>query len=236
MGTPRTVRGIGLVAALAVVTAGCVPGIGGEDPASSTPPPVGHGRLSEEQAASVLPGDDQMPSGFRRDTVEQETSGDDPQSTAYPATCLDVRLAGDVGKDLRTHRTTRVKRAWAGEVGGSLTVTVSSHDVAVPTQLFDDAGSAQGQCATFQLIDESGTSSWKLSPVTFPPLGERTYSMRVESTTEGDVFKGGVVQVAGVSVGHNLVHVVYAAGPGSRYDSRIVETVARTTVDNLEAL
>lgn len=236
MGTPRTVRALGLVAALAVVTAGCLPGSGGDDPPSTAAPAVGHGQLNEDQAESVLPQEDQMPAGFRRDTVDEEPSGEDPQASAYPASCLDVRLAGEVGKDLRTHRTTRARRTWAGEVGGSLTVSVSSHDVDVPAELFDDAGAAQGECATFQLIDDSGTSTWKLSPVTFPPLGERTYSMRVESTTEGDVFKGGVVQMAGVSVGHNLVHVVYAAGPASKYDSGIVERVARTTVDNLEAL
>lgn len=99
-------------------------------------------------------------------------------------------------------------------------MTVSSHDQPVPAQLFDDAGAAESQCGTFQLIDKEGTTSWT----------------RVEATTEGDIFRGGVIQIAGVSVGNNLVYVVYSAGPASRYEPTAVETFAKTTVDNLDAL
>ena len=100
----------------------------------------------------------------------------------------------------------------------------------------DDAGAAESQCGTFQLIDKEGTTSWKLSRVAFPQLGDRTYTTRVEATTEGDIFRGGVIQIAGVSVGNNLVYVVYSAGPASRYEPTAVETFAKTTVDNLNAL
>ena len=123
-----------------------------------------------------------------------------------------------------------------GSEGGYLSVTVSSHDQPVPAQLFDDAGAAESQCGTFQLIDKEGTTSWKLSRVAFPQLGDRTYTTRVEATTEGDIFRGGVIQIAGVSVGNNLVYVVYSAGPASRYEPTAVETFAKTTVDNLNAL
>lgn len=239
MGNPGTaVRGLATLTA-ALLMSGCVPSISGSGGSETPPPPpAGSGQLSQEQVDAAMPTDDQLPQGFSVDPegMAEDTSGNDPESTAYPATCLDVRLAGTTGKELKTHLVTRQKKSFIGDNGGSLTVTVSTHDEQVPGKLFDDAGAAQSQCGTFQLIDSSGTSSWKLAQVTFPQLGERTYATRVESTTEGDIFKGGVIQLAGVSVGNNLVYVVYSSGPASEYDPTAVETFAKATVDNLNAL
>ncbi|MDN5717406.1 MAG: hypothetical protein L0G89_09240 [Janibacter sp.] len=235
MGYPRTaVRGLATLTALLLV-GGCVPPVlGSDDP---PPPPVGTGTLTEEQVRSALPQVEQAPEGFHLDP-EEEDSAPEPgdEATAYPASCLDIRLAGTAGKALKPHRKARLKRSFAGDNGGSLTVTITSHDQAVPAQLFDDAGAAQSQCGTFQLIDETGTSSWKLARVAFPQIGDRTYSARVESTTEGDIFQGGVVQIAGASRGNNLVYVVYASGPQSEYDPAAVETFTTATINNLDAL
>lgn len=235
MGHPRTAaRGLVMLGALALV-AGCIPTLADDDPSGDpSTAKVGAGQLTEEQIASVLPGEDEIPEGFSPEPDDGAPS--DPEATAYPATCLDVRLAGTAGKELGTHRTARRTADFVGSEGGYLSVTVSSHDQPVPAQLFDDAGAAESQCGTFQLIDKEGTTSWKLSRVAFPQLGDRTYTTRVEATTEGDIFRGGVIQIAGVSVGNNLVYVVYNAGPASRYEPTAVETFAKTTVDNLNAL
>lgn len=235
MGTRHTAtRTIAALGGLLLV-AGCVPTLSKDDP--TAPPAVGAGTLSEDQIDSALPREDQLPEGFSLDSeTDEDTPGADDESTAYPASCLDIRLAGTTGKELGTHKTSKRKRSFVGENGGALSVTVTSHDQAVPAQLFDDAGAAQSQCGTFQLIDESGTTSWKLAPLAFPQIGDRTYSARVESTTDGDIFKGGVIQVAGASRGNNLVYVVYAAGPASQYDSTAVEALTKTTIDNIDAL
>lgn len=236
MGYPRTAaRGLATLTALLLVS-GCVPAIvGGDDP--PPPPPVGAGTLTEDQVRGALPQAEQAPEGFHVDPDEGDSASEPgDEATAYPASCLDIRLAGTAGKALKPHRKARLKRTFAGDDGGSLTVTIASHDQAVPAQLFDDAGAAQGSCGTFQLIDETGTSSWKLAPVAFPQIGDRTYSARVESTTEGDIFKGGVVQIAGASRGNNLVYVVYASGPQSEYDPEAVATFTKATIDNLNAL
>lgn len=113
-----------------------------------------------------------------------------------------------------------------------LSVEITTYDEEVPSTLFDKAGEALGQCDTFQIIDKYGPSDWKLSPVSLQPVGDRTYGVRVENTTEGDTFQGGVVQVATASLGHNRVHVVHSAGPASKYHSAAVETLLKTTVDN----
>lgn len=236
MGTSRTARrGAATLAALALLT-GCVPTLaddGGDGDATR----VGAGQLDEEQLSGVLPRVEQQPPGFSVDPDSGNGADQsDPEATAYPASCLDLRLAGAAGTDLKTHEQAAVKREFVGDNGGFLSVTVTSHDTAVPDELFDDAGAAQGACGTFQLIDSQGPTSWKLSPVTFPQMGDRSYSTRVESTTEGDIFEGGVIHLAASSVGNNLVYVVYSSGPASEYDPTAVESFTRATVDNLTAL
>lgn len=238
MGNARTAgRALATLTALALLT-GCVPGL---VPERDRPPadPVSHGQLSAEQLGAVLPTEEQLPEGFSiEEGAEGQDSdaGPDPEATAYPATCLDVRLGGTSGTDLASHKVAGATRSFVGDEGGTLSVKVSTHDLPVPGKLFDDAGAAQSQCGTFQLIDNGGVTTWKLARVAFPQLGDRTYATRVESTTEGDIFKGGVVQLAAVSLGHNLVYIVYSAGPASRYDPTAVETFAQATVDNLAAL
>lgn len=234
---PRTaVRGLVGLAALALVS-GCVPGVGGDDGGDGPEQqPVGRGQLTEAQVESALPKEEQAPEGFAIDDEVDEDSAPDTEGSAYPASCLDVRLAGNARDDLAPHQKTKLKRSFTGDNGGVLSVTVTSYDTQVPDRLFDDAGASQSGCGTFQLIDKTGTTSWKLDQVAFPQLGDRTYSTRAESTTDGDIFKGGVVQIAGVSVGNNLIYTVYAAGPQSAYDPAAAETLTKATVDNLNAL
>lgn len=233
--TAAAIRGLTALSALVLVSA-CVPGLGDDE--SAPPAPVGSGQLSDEQLTAALPHDDQVPQGFTREVAEEAEAADDtdPEATAYPATCLDLRLAGESGTELKKHVKTKQKTSFQGEKGGYLSVTISSHDQAVPATLFDDAGAAQSQCGTFDLIDKDGTTSWKVEPLAFPQMGDRTYSARVEATTKGDIFEGGVVQIAGISVGNNLVYVVYSAGPKSTFDPTAAETFAQATVDNLDAL
>lgn len=234
---PRTaVRGLVGLAALALVS-GCVPGIGADAGGDgSDPHPVGRGQLTEEQIETVLPTDEQAPEGFAVDHGANEEYDPDAEGSAYPVSCLDVRLAGAARDDLDTHQKTKQRRTFTGDNGGSLSVRVTSYDTVIPDRLFDDAGASQSGCGTFKLIDKTGTTSWKLDQIAFPQMGDRTYSTRVEATTKGDPFRGGVVQIAGVAVGNNLIYTVYASGPQSAYDPAAVETFTQATVDNLNAL
>lgn len=232
--TRATARAAVGTAALALV-AGCIPSIGGSDD-PSTSQQVGRTQLGEEQLRSALPTDEQTPKGFTVDTAT-ESEPPDPESTTYPAVCEDVRLSGKVADELKEHSTGSAKKDYVGPGGlGVLSVEITTYDEEVPSTLFDKAGEALGQCDTFQIIDKYGPSDWKLSPVSLAPVGDRTYGVRVENTTEGDTFQGGVVQVATASLGHNRVHVVHSAGPASKYHSAAVETLLKTTVDNLESL
>ena len=99
------------------------------------------------------------------------------------------------------------------------------------TRISSSSGRAAGS-----VCGGSDSRNTRLSPVSLQPVGDRTYGVRVENTTEGDTFQGGVVQVATASLGHNRVHVVHSAGEASTYRSEAVEQLVGATVAELEAL
>lgn len=113
---------------------------------------------------------------------------------------------------------------------------MTSHASPVPGELFDDAGAAQSSCAEFSKTDHGETTEWKIVPANMEPMGDRTYVVGLRMTDGDDLFTGGLVRLGGVSIGHNLVYIVFSAGPESQLSPEVVEHLARATVDNLEEL
>lgn len=232
-------RGSAVVAALAMTTA-CLPGQdrdGGDGGGESESTSKGGQQLSEEQARSVLPDEDELPGELQiDDTKDTADTAHDPESTSYPATCLDVELNGEEGKALDSHIKTKTTQNYTGDYGGVVSVTVVSHDIPVPGELFDAAGAALASCSEFSKIDKRGTTKWKVEPAALPPMGDRTYVVGLEMLSGDKLFSGGKAQLAGVTIGHNLVYIVYTAGPKSQLSTEVVEEMTRTTVDHLEQL
>ena len=236
-------RGGAVLAALLLTTA-CLPAndSGGDDEETSESLPKGGQQLTEEEIRSVLPGEDEVPQEMGRDDEEVDEAAHDPESSSYPATCRDVELDGEEGTALDEHQTAKVTQGYTGSYGGVVNVTVASHDEVVPGELFDAAGAAQETCTEFTKTNKDAstnkvsTTKWKLTPATIKPMGERTYIANLEMLSGDEVFKGGTVQLVGVTIGHNLVYIVYSAGPKSNLSTQVVEELAQTTVDNLEAL
>lgn len=221
-------RSSAAVAALVLTTA-CLPGSDGEGSEATA---KGGAQLTEEEARAALPGKDELPSelGLDGDDVPPR----DSEASSYPTTCRDVELKGEEGAALEEHITAKAGQNYAGENGGVITVTVTSHDRPVPGALFDDAGAAESTCAEFSKTDNQGTTKWKIVPSNLAPMGERTYVTGLEMLEGDELFTGGRIQLAGVAIGHNLVYIVYSAGPYSELPLSLVETVAQTTVENLE--
>lgn len=232
----RGLRTSAVIAALAM-TAACLPGdegSSGDGGGESESPAKGGQQLSEEQARSVLPEEGELPGELAPEDPPETQR--DPETTSYPATCLDVELDGKEGQALDEHVKVKAKQNYAGDFGGVVSVTVVSHDIPVPGKLFDAAGEAQSACTTFRKIDKRGTTKWKVEPAALPPMGDRTYVVGLEMLSGDKVFAGGKAQLAGVTIGHNLVFIVYTAGPKSQLSTEVVEEMARTTVDDLEQL
>lgn len=228
-------RGGAVVAALLVTTA-CLPGTdsGGEE--TSEPATKGGQELTEDEVRSALPTQDQLPEELAVDKKFTEEEGHDPEASSYPTTCRDVELDGEEGQDLDDHVSAKVTQGYAGDFGGVVNVSVVSHDTAVPGELFDAAGAAQKTCAEFSKTNKDGTTKWKITPSSLTPMGDRSYVVALEMLSGDEIFTGGTVQLAGVTLGHNLVYIVYSAGPQSQLSTQVVEELAQTTVDNLEGL
>ena len=230
-------RGGAVLAALLLTTA-CLPAndSGGDDEETSESLPKGGQQLTEEEIRSVLPGEDEVPQEMGRDDEEVDEAAHDPESSSYPATCRDVELDGEEGTALDEHQTAKAAQGYTGAYGGAVKVTVASYDEVVPGELFDAAGAAQETCTEFSKTNTYGTTKWKLTPATIKPMGERTYIANLEVLSGDESVKGRTSQIAGVTIGHNLVLIAYSAGPKSNLSTQVVEELAQTTVDNLEAL
>lgn len=230
-----------LLAALALTTA-CVPSPAGGDDESpgssssstSSAPPKGGQPLTENQAESALPSGDEIPGELTVDAEDPLT--EDPEASSDPTVCRDVQLDGEEGDVLDEDTTVKARRAYSGHEGGVVTVQVTSHASPVPGELFDDAGAAQSSCAEFSKTDHGETTEWKIVPANMEPMGDRTYVVGLRMTDGDDLFTGGLVRLGGVSLGHNLVYIVFSAGPESQLSPEVVEQLARATVDNLEEL
>lgn len=229
----------GAVIAAVTLTAACLPmADSGGDEETTEQTVKGSQQLTEEEITAALPTDgEEVPSELT--IVESDDSGQDPEATAYPSTCLDVELGGEEGSALEEHEAAQDKVTYQGPRGGIVTVTVTSYDAPVPDALFDDAGAAQSSCAEYTKIDDRARTKWKLEPTTLPPMGERTYSASVEMLSSTDPedkkhFVGGKVHLAAVSAGHNLVWIVHSAGNQSTLSTETVEELAAATTENLE--
>lgn len=226
----RMIAGSATIAAL-TLTAACLPG--GEEDASEAP---GSEQLTQEEADSVLPTADQLPQDLRIDEEADEDVGQDEEATSYPATCLDLELDGDEGKALEEHEVVKAYRGYASPYGGVVSLRVISHDIDIPEKLFDDAGKAMTKCAEYSKIDKQGTTRWEVEPAGVTNLGERTYAITAKMLSGDKQFVGGTVQLVGITVGHNLVYIVYSAGPYSSLSTNAVQDLADTALQNLEDL
>ena len=229
-------RGGAVLAALLLTTA-CLPDgdSGGDDEETSESLPKGGQQLTEEEIRSVLPGEDEVPQEMGR-VDEDDGSARDPETSFYPKTCRDVEFDGEAGTALDEHQTAKAAQGYTGAYGGAVKVTVASYDEVVPGELFDAAGAAQETCTEFSKTNTYGRTKWKLTPATIKPMGERTYIANLEVLSGDESVKGRTSQIAGVTIGHNLVLIAYSAGPKSNLSTQVVEELAQTTVDNLEAL
>lgn len=240
-------RSSALLSALVLTTA-CLPGggddAGGDDAggdqsgstsaSTSTTLSEGGRPLTEQQAEEALPAGDEVPGELR--VGSDDPPDEDPDASSDPAVCRDVQLDGDAGEILDEETTVTARRNFTGHEGGVASVRITSHDSPVPDELFDDAGAAQSSCAEFTKTDHGTTTTWAITPDNLEPMGDRTYVVGLRMLEGDEVFAGGQVRLAGVSIGHNLIYIIYTAGPESRLRPEVVEDLARATVDNLEEL
>lgn len=244
----RAARTAGLVAALAL-TASCsvLPG-GDEDAPSSDPDPSSSestgdagtatriGRaLDEAELAQVLPSPDDLGSDWADDP--SETIFETDASDISPSTCAPLLMKGPERDEVMRTQRARVQDNYVhgdsllGQ-GSFMGIWAYSTDTAMPSTLFDEAGSRIGTCATMEVTqaDTGSVSTYRNSPLAFPNMGDRTLALRTKiSQRQRTVTMDFVV----IKVGHTTLFIAnsdYLEEP----DTAATERAARAALKNLE--
>lgn len=245
----RTARALGAVAALAL-TAGCsvLPG-GAEDTSpshgaagssagSSTDAgsAAGPGRaLDDAELAQVLPSPDDIGPDWADDPAE--TIFETDASDISPSTCAPLLMKGPERDEVMKTQRARVQDNYVhgdsmlGQ-GSFMGVWAYSTDTAMPSQLFDEAGSRIGSCATMEVTqaDTGSVSTYRNSPLAFPNMGDRTLALR---TTISQRQRTVTMDFVVIKVGHTTLFIAnsdYLEEP----DTAATERAARAALKNLE--
>lgn len=180
---------------------------------------AGNGKtLTKKQTKAAL-----LTVGDLRTGWKVDSDADDSKSKTEPATCAAVFNALDQAAN-------PVAKA---EVAFAQRGQVVRHSVASFKKdaggLVEETGQAVSKCKTFTRIEAGGTTyEAKLSPLTFPTLGDRTLAVRMTATDGDDELVTDAVLIA---VGHNVIGIV-AGGPLPVPGSE-VQAMARRAITKL---
>lgn len=229
---------LGALAAVAVLAlTACGDGSGGSGggdtgtsstSATSTPEVAVAGRqLTQEQLRHAVPSQDAIPAWSR---VEGEPTTD-PEQTAYPRVCDDLRFSGDTARAAMADRIGAYRATFLGqEEGEAIGIVVMTYPEPVGEEAFDAAGEALSQCGTYDRINESGTKTLTTSSVAIPAIGERSFGYR-ETVKDGDSHTDKV----SFKIGHNFVQIVFTQTEGE-FDEKVFTDLAEDVVSRLETL
>lgn len=235
-------RSTPFVAATATVAAlslaGCIPTLARDEP-TPTPgvQPTGAGRLMEQAALqSALPTSGEIGDSWRADddgaTSKAEVEHFDPTH------CAQLARTGPGWDEVADTEHARAGAAYAQE-GTSTTdfisVSIASHETIAPDELYDRAGDAVADCASFKLRHDRETwLEYQTSPLSFPVLGDRTLAYRF--TFEAPTERGPRtvrLDIVAIKLGHNSVSVSHVSMDDPP-DPAVTERAVRTTLTKLE--
>lgn len=237
----RARRAAAVAATVVAVTSACLPGVGGDDPSTTSAAPAtptkDPGRqLTEEEARLALPIPAELPSTFT--TISDDPEPADEEQSSYPATCMDIKLDGQAAREHLDDRLSSAGREFDVQLpegdAGYASVRVSSFDQPVPDVVFDDAGASVGACQTFSLIDKDGSVEFETRLLSTPTVGDRSFGASFTNIEKGDDGEGGVIELYVSKKGHNLITVLYSRTKDQPVYDRLSERVMRTTMENLE--
>ena len=177
-------------------------------------------QLSEARAKAAMPTLKDLPTGYHVDT----TVFSDKRRRTDPAGCIDLYMEGDAAHDFDDQHKKASSQARFGRYAGGgkdiVAVYLDSYDAPVPLELFDQAGAAVGECASFT----SGSSpTYTAEGIAVRDLGERTFAVRLT---------GGGVSVDRLYVrsGHNLL-VVIVLSQAEKFDEELMGSLAEQVLE-----
>lgn len=190
--------------------------------------------LTNDQVVAALPTREDAPNGFRPDDAGFTPTTDSERSTS-PRPCIALYMQTEEMRDFTTaHLGAQESVKYVGpsqEFGTpSTSVVVWSHDEPYPTDFFDEAGAALGDCKrhTSKLSAESAEVEWTAASIPTPTLGDQSFGVRI-GQPEYDL----AVDYLWVRSGHNLIHVRIDSEHGANNDAEL-KRYAQGVLDELK--
>lgn len=235
--------GMGLVAAIAL--AGC----GGEDPperagtveessggtsgttASSDVELHAVGRtLDDDEAEAALPDVSSLPTGWSVDTDTSDDSDDESEGKVKPAEC--EAILEDVSDGWNEEPTGEAEQAYAaGGMGPFMEVGISSFDKEYPEDAFGELLEAFEDCPEFTSVEDGDSTTFKVSSLSFPNLGEETAAVRMAAESDGIPIG---VDLVVIRAGHTVISLAHSSIGGDSGSATVLEKTASEVVQNLE--
>lgn len=182
-------------------------------------------QLTEKQIRAALPTTKEAPKGFVRDPNVVAVS--DSTRVIDPDECRAIYLDTDeIRTWVKEHHSAAgaVRYTQKGDAAGrpSVSVFVTSFDVPIPKEYFDDAGAALGDCATFTEKNSPTDNPLdkKASNITAPVVGDQSYAHRV-GMAELDL----TIDQLWVRSGHNLINIRVLTGYSEYSDETLGDLV-----------
>jgi predicted small secreted protein len=177
-------------------------------------------RLTEEQLRAALLTINDMPTGFTLDATNKKDSNSNFQGCEQLAG-LEQRSDTENGIDVSFTK---------GGFGPFVSESLGQKTEQGAKDALDKFANAFSACKTVRSIGSDGKAiELKLSPLSFPKLGDDTFALRMSGDAEGITvgFDVVVIRRSGVMI------LILNAGIGSP-DSAITETVARKALEKVD--
>lgn len=190
--------------------------------------------LTNEEAKAALPPVSALPTGWSVDpenTLNDDSESDaEPEGTIEPAECQTIM--DDLSEEQDQEPTAEASQTYtAGMLGPFLGVEIDSFADKVPEDSFKKILDALSTCPEITSTEDGSTTTFTISSLSFPNLGEESAAIRMSGTA--DEMAIGIDMVV-IRAGHNLVTLSQATVGGATGSSDALEKVARTTVTNME--
>lgn len=190
--------------------------------------------LTNKEAKAALPPVSALPTGWSVDPenslTDDSESDAEPEGTIKPAKCQ--AIMDDLSDEQDEEPTAKASQTYtAGMLGPFLGVEISSFADEVPEDSFKKVLDALSTCSEITSTEDGTTTTFKISSLSFPNLGEESAAIRMAGTAEG--MPVGLDMVV-IRAGHNIV-TLSQASVGGATGSDTLEKAARATVTNMES-
>ncbi|WP_277455148.1 hypothetical protein [Janibacter sp. DB-40] len=191
--------------------------------------------LTNEEAKAALPPVSALPTGWSVDpenTLNDDSESDsESEETIEPAKCQTIM--DDLSEEQDQDPTGEASQTYtAGMLGPFLGVEINSFSDDVPEDSFTKFLDALSTCSKFTSTEDGTATTFKVSSLSFPNLGEESAAIRMSGESEGMAV--GLDMVA-IRAGHNIVTLSQASVGGATGSGKALEKVARATVTNMES-